>query len=498
MKGKLSLLLSALLLISLLVSCASESKGDNTVVTTTAAQVTEETEATTTKIDPGLPDDIRYDGYEFRVLTKGLTNVHWKSFDIAATEINGEPLNDAVYSRNLSISEKYGVTVVDIPGNYNDLQGQARKAIAAGDDMYDMLCFQPTSLIADGYLVNLFEIPYLNLEQPYYDQNCVESFAIGGKLFCVTGDMLTMDNNATWCVQFNKKIVEDFNFGETYGKSMYDLVNDGQWTLDVLYDTIKIVTEDLNGDGVMKELVDRWGMQTEGYNFYSMLVGAGERIAVTDSDGYPVITLDGERIVSALEKIVEIQRDKLHVLDAGMPQGYADVWGEVMDTNFQQGLVLYNMAGLNRVTLFRSMEVDFGILPIPKYDDAQVGYFNPVSLGCANFITIPMTSTDLERTGIIIEALSCESKYTLLPAYYDITLKTKASRDEESSAMLDLIFATTVFDIGAFFNWGNAQGIITGLTDAGTFTSKLASSEKATNAAMEKTMTAIENLESVY
>ena len=495
MKSKLSLILSAVLLISLLVSCAAESAGDNTVVTTTAAETTEEIETTEARIDPGLPGDIKYENYEFRVLTKGLTNVHWKSFDIAAEEISGEPLNDAVYSRNLSLTEKYGVTVVDIPGNYADLPGQARKAIAAGDDMYDMLCFQPTSLIADGYLVDLYEIPYLNLEQPYYDQNCVESFAIGGKLFCVTGDMLTMDNNATWCVQFNKKIVEDFNFQGTYGKSMYDLVNDCQWTVDVLYDTIKMVSEDLNGDGVMKELVDRWGMQTEGYNFYSMLVGAGEQIAVTDNTGYPTITLDGERIVGVLEKVVEIQRDKIRVLDAGMPTGYADVWGEVMDVNFQVGLVLYNMAGLNRVTLFRSMEVDFGILPIPKYDEAQNGYFNPVSLGCANYIAIPMTSTDLERTGIIIEALSCESKYTLLPAYYDITLKTKASRDEESSAMLDLIFATTVFDIGAFFNWGNAQGIITGLIDAGTFASKLASAEKAIAAAVEKTMTAIENLE---
>ena len=498
MKRTALILLSVLLFTTLFMSCASESSGDNSAVTTTAAEITEDVVTTEAKIDPGLPDDIRYDGYEFRVLTKGLTNVHWKSFDIAAEEISGEPLNDAVYARNLSLNEKYGVKVIDIPGNYADLQGQARKAIAAGDDMYDMLCFQPTSLIADGYLVDLYDIPYMNLEQPYYDQNCVNSFAIGGKLFCVTGDMLTMDNNATWCVQFNKKIVEDFNFAETYGKSMYGLVDDGQWTLDVLYDTIKIVAQDLNGDGVMKELVDRWGMQTEGYNFYSMLVGAGERIAVTDNDGYPVMTLDGERIVSVLEKVVEIQRDKLTVMDAGMPQGYADVWGEVMDVNFQVGLVLYNMAGLNRVTLFRSMEVDFGILPIPKYDEAQNGYYNPVSLGCANFICIPMTSSNLERTGIIIEALSCESKYTLLPAYYDITLKTKASRDEESSAMLDLIFETTVFDIGAFFNWGNAQGIITGLTDAGTFTSKLASAEKTTVAAMEKTMKAIEELDSAY
>lgn len=498
MKKSAISLLATVLLLSIFVSCASESNTNTPVVTTTATDVTDIVETTEAKIDPGLPDDKFYDGYEFRVLTKGLTNVHWKSYDIAATEVSGEPLNDAVYYRNLAVTEKYGVTIVDVPGNYSDLSGDARKAIAAGDDTYDMLCFQPTSLIADGYLIDLYEVPYINLEQPYYDQNSVKSLTIGGRLFCVTGDMLTMDNNATWCVQFNKKLVDDYNFEETYGKSMYELVNDGEWTLDVLYDTIKIVAGDTNGDGVMKELVDLWGMQTEDYNFYGMLVGSGETIAVTNNESYPVIQLDKERVVNVLEKVVEIQLDKTRVLNASMPTGYTDVWGEVMDKNFQEGLVLYNMAGLNRVTLFRAMEVDFGILPIPKFDENQENYYNPVSLGCANFIAIPMTAYDLERTGIIIEALSCESKYTVLPAYYDITLKTKASRDEESSAMLDLIFATTVFDIGSFFNWGSVQGVITGLTDAGTFTSKLASSEKAVDAAIVKTMEAVEKLDSYY
>lgn len=492
-RGIVSILL-IIFLVSIISACASESSNENKTPTTTSG-TPEEIETTEARIDPKLPDDKYYDGYEFRVLTKGMTNIHWKSLEIAAEEENGEPLNDAVYFRNLTISEKYGVTVVDVPGNYNDLQGDARRAIAAGDDIYDMLAFQPTDLIADGYLVDLYQVPYMNLEQPYYDQNCVESFTIMGKLFTVTGDLLIMDNNATWCIQFNKKTVEDYNIEAPYGKSLYAMVDDGQWTLDVLYETIKAATLDVDGDGVMKELVDHWGMQTETYNHYSMLVSSGERIAVVDNNGYPVLQLNKERVITVLEKVVEIQTDQLHVIDETMPKGYTDVWGEVLDRNFEEGLVLYNMAGLNRVTLFRTMEVDFGILPLPKFDDNQDRYYNPISLSSANHISIPMTATDLERTGIIIEALSCESKYTLQPAYYDITLKTKASRDEESSAMLDLIFATTVYDIGPFFNWGGVQGIITGLKDVGTFTSKLAANEQAINTQIEKTIEAIAKLD---
>jgi len=43
---------------------------------------------------------------------------------------------------------------------------------------------------------------------------------------------------------------------------------------------------------------------------------------------------------------------------------------------------------------------------------------------------------------------------TLTPAYYDITLKGKSSRDEESSEMLDLLFNTRCYDFGWYFEIG--------------------------------------------
>lgn len=480
-----------LMVLFILLSCADENvSGDDAIPEITTDIDVSEVDISE-RIEHGLPDDIRYDDYQFRVLTKGITNVHWKSLDIAADEINGEPLNDAVYNRNLAVQEKYGVTVVDIHGNYNDLAGDARKTIAAGEDAYDMLCFQAASLITDGYLVNLYEIPYMNLEQPYYDQNIIESFTIMGKLFSVTGDMLTMDNDATWCVQFNKKIAEDLSLSRVYGKSMYEIVESGDWTMDVLYETSKLAVKDIDGDGVMKELVDVWGYQTQNQNTYMMFAGAGEVLARVDSDGYPSYALSSERVFSVLEKVIGFQIDSDIGLNADSVIGYADVWGEVMDTNFQQSLALYNIAGLNRVTLFRAMEVDFGILPMPKYDENQDNYYSSVVIGCANYITVPKTASDLERTGIIIEALSHESRYTLLPAYYDNTLKTKASRDEESGAMLDLIFATTVFDIGEFFNWGGIHGTVSNLKDSGKISSTLAAVYATVETKIEETINAI-------
>ena len=55
---------------------------------------------------------------------------------------------------------------------------------------------------------------------------------------------------------------------------------------------------------------------------------------------------------------------------------------------------------------------------------------------------------------IVAEALACESKYTVTGAYYDVNLKTKAARDEQSAAMLDIILDTRVYDLGWYYQFG--------------------------------------------
>ena len=44
--------------------------------------------------------------------------------------------------------------------------------------------------------------------------------------------------------------------------------------------------------------------------------------------------------------------------------------------------------------------------------------------------------------------LNAESYKTVIPAYYEVALKGKYSRDAESAEMLDLIFESRVIDIG--------------------------------------------------
>ena len=57
-----------------------------------------------------------------------------------------------------------------------------------------------------------------------------------------------------------------------------------------------------------------------------------------------------------------------------------------------------------------------------------------------------------------MEALCAESYRKVTPAYYEIALKLKYSRDEETSQMLDIIKAGLKFDFGTV-NTANLEGV---------------------------------------
>ena len=97
-----------------------------------------------------------------------------------------------------------------------------------------------------------------------------------------------------------------------------------------------------------------------------------------------------------------------------------------------------------------------------------------------------MTNQTPDDTALILEALSYESQDTLTPAYYDICLTGKSTRDEESKDMLDIIFDSYIVDndevlsIGASSYFGNA------LRGIGGIASTVATFESAVDAKVEQ------------
>jgi len=485
-------ILSMLLL--LLLSCnADRPGGTDTADTPKNSDVEDSSEENPAEnITHNIPD-MDFGGYNFRVVARDGIGVYWVTVDQYAEAENGDPVNDAVYRRNRILETKFNIGIGEIRKTDADFMPFVQKSIQAGADDFDVfytIMQNAGMLVPKGMLVNLYGISYFDFDKPWWDQSLNNSMTVAGKLYAAAGAITTTTNDATWTVLFNKDLLKDYSFDDHY-----QLVADGKWTLDTLYEFSKRATKDLDGDGIITP-EDQMGTIGQHECAYCLFAASGQKIIEKNSDDLPVLSLNSARTVSVLAKVVEFMTDKNAHISADDYYGkYKDVWTEITSNRFSANGSLYEITNFDMVKTLRNMEANFGILPLPKFDEAQPQYYSTMQYNNATVMCIPVSAADLERTGAILEAWAGESVNTLTKAYYDITLKGKYSRDEESEEMLDLIFSTRVMDQGMFFNWSGIQGFFESFVTSKKvdFVSQYEKMEPKWVAAIEKTIQAIQD-----
>lgn len=488
----LILLLALLLACPAVISCGDKSDADKSAKDNPPGgddsvrneESNDNTEAAA--IGPNLPD-IKFDGYNFRVINTKPDAVTWLLTQITSTEETGDVFNDAVYRRNRVIEDRYGIEIIEIEANDPaDAKGKAQKSAKSGSDDYDLVFSyigDSLTMAQSGLLVEVNSIPYLDLTKPWWDKDVINDLSFSHKLYGVAGDFCFAHYSAVMPMFFNKKLLFDFGLEDPY-----QLVRDGKWTLDKFASMAKDTSIDINGDSKWDQN-DQYGFLSLNFLVYpSFILSAGEKFIDKDADDVPYFAAGSPKFVEVYEKIISI-------LNAGDNLFFdADAAGNhrYQDTMFPGNQVLFWHELMNWSKILRDMESDFGILPTPKYDEAQTDYYSRVF--SATMMAVPVTVGDIEREGVILEALCAESYKTVKPVYYDTMLKTKISRDEESGEMLDIIFANRIYDMGYLYWESNVYTPYTAMAKAGK--SEVASyveknSTKA-QAAIQKTIDALD------
>ncbi|MBO5274230.1 MAG: hypothetical protein J6I45_06420 [Clostridia bacterium] len=493
MKRKLALLLAALMLASSFASCASDSGSDvkdsgNQAAATTAAETAGETKPVI-QINPNLPAE-DYEGYNFVFLSRWLNHLDWTPVwdphDLDAEAENGEPVNDAVYKRNQMVEEKYNVVISEnrLEHISQEWQKAFKQEIASGDNSFDVALPSigegSSNYAVAGNFVDLFTIDNLDLTQPWWDQNAVEDMTIRHKLFMVEGDLLTNYKDATAAMVFNKQLYADNGF-----EDIYALVENGNWTFDKLYEMMKGFGRDVDGDSDMDEN-DQYGLVCQVDSMPSLLNAAGETYALKDEDDMPYITINTESAVMKMEKIFDIMYSP-DARNSHKIESTGNIYA-IAEQAFKENRTLFMWIRMAVAGTLRDMEVDFGIIPVPKYDEKQENHYSTVNVNTGYGLCVPVTSKDLPRTGMILEALCSASYNNLTTAYYETNLQGKIVRDDESLAMLEIIFSNTLYDIGQVYNFGTMDSMFMNLsrTDNRNFTSTYAKNEKMILKAIEK------------
>jgi len=177
-----------------------------------------------------------------------------------------------------------------------------------------------------------------------------------------------------------------------------------------------------------------------------------------------------------------------------------DAWLETVsytnsDNMFSEGRALFSNNDFLYSTEIRDVDMEYGIVPLPKYDEEQKEYYTVMSFPYTLY-GVPVDARDPDMSSAVLECLASESHRTVVPALFETGLKVKYAQDDEAAQMFDLIRASVVFDFGRVFN-ESMNGMTYALFRSAVSEGKdnwmfiYASSEKALNTALEKVVTSL-------
>lgn len=448
MKRYICVILSALFVLSAVfaVGCAEQKPADDTTGKDTTASAVTEPEETVVKDD--LPER-KFGGKVFRVLIQEGGSDDFYTED---HEIN-ESVHDAVFTRNNNVKERFGIDFDIIVDDYTSVNNRIKNSVKSGSDEYD-LCFvhmvSGASLAQDNDVLPFEKLPYVDLSKPWWDKAIKNGFSIRNNLMMINGDISPFSFSITSCMYFNKTMFDRLDL-----EYPYQLVRDGLWTLDRLYELTKGVTADKDGDGEIspKSVSDVYGLSSWYLDVpYSFYYAAGGMLVSKDGDDVPFYDPQLERDSGIYSKIYDviIKNNAFYATDMGNYDNVTKL--------FTDGRALFLDSTLNASGSMREMDDEFGIVPVPKYDESQTEYKSFVN-GASSMVCVPSTvrSSNREYVSMIIEGIASESYRVVTPALKETYLKRKVTRDSESADMIDYVVRNRVFDM-AYVNMYDGVG----------------------------------------
>ena len=393
---------------------------------------------------PELPD-VNFGGHEFRILSVADDFAGWILTQLTAEGETGVALNDAIFRRNRRMEDRFGFNLVHIPAvNPAGVLNGLRTSIQEGSDDFDLGMLLPNhalTLAQEGLLTPIDTIPNIDLSKPWWDQDMIRDFSIGNRVFFTSGDFSLNQYSVTIGMFFNTRLHADLGLD-----CPYQLVRDGKWTLENFAAMGRAALRDLNGDGIF-DYNDQWGLVGVGHVYIiGFVVGMGERYVIKDADDIPALNITSQGFINRFLDLFDLLTEPwvFNNQSSDRRRGGSVVPPEEL---FMSNQSLFWSPVMNTAVQLRAMDADFGILPQPKLNEQQEHHIAGTNV--LHVMGIPLTSADLDRTGVILEALNAESRLTVLDVYFNTMLVNQLlTRDEESAAMLDIIFANRVYETG--------------------------------------------------
>jgi len=482
------LLIACAMLVSLLCACNSTTPVDESKDSTSDAQSDESTAEESVdeeakwkdangKYTTGYTkDDLGNYKDTFSILCLGNGDSTYQSCDFTTGEENtvtfyGTIVDEAVEERNRLVEEEYGVKIIGVKDN--NVLTTARGESMSNSGMFDAMVIRASELFTlsgEGKLARLDNLEELQLDAPWWDQNANEAFSMNGELYITTGDITMLNKIETTAILFNKDLAVEYQLGD-----IYDLVDSREWTFDKMIELCKKVPEDSEKQS--------HGLLTAYNDADDWFVGLGGTYTEKNAKDIPILSVKSDKNTNIATKYLEAftERGSAIIMAQECP---APIWTTSF-AEFYEGRVVFRLSGFSATNKMRDYAVDFGIVPIPLYDDLQEDYIAPA--GDGGFVGILNTHENIEWVAKMLSIVACGAKNLVSPAYVEKTLTGRDARDPESEDMLKIIFANLKYDIGRTYNFGSITNVLTTLmsSQSTAYSSSIDSAYDAAQIALE-------------
>lgn len=455
LKKKLSMLIIAAMLLSSLASCGKEG-----AATSSNGSTREPTSSTDTDTDKTVLTDEElsvindrltelkenagagYDGAEINAV--GVDDISFPTED----DLTGNTESDAVYNRNIAVEKDFKVkltkTLVDLPPDIQVVVSQDQSAGTGAINLaYCGIVSTGQAIFNNGYAMPVDALTQIDLENPWWQPTLTDYYAIGDKLYFLSGDMMPEYFERPTCIMFSKKILKDYGVDE----DLYALVRDGGWTVDKMFEIASHVP---TGGDVM-----RYGPADGGAGI-SLYFGAGNTVTKFDGEHIPYVEDSlPSGIMDFAVKVSSQTGDTSQAYRFNVEEGHGKL---ELEEIFADDGILFLFDTANGIARMRELNVEnFGILPNPKGTAEQEKYYTYTSTDGSSALFVPRCEGKEDMMGTIIEAMGAYSYMHIRPAFYDKRLKSQSVYDLESKEMLDLIYSTQVYDLYDLYGGGSYE-----------------------------------------
>lgn len=351
----------------------------------------------------------------------------------------------AIYSRNRFVEDRLGVLIEWTPETYGNVRTKVQQLTAAGDYQYDIVYnesyIQSKSVLQNVYKsVNSYS-QYLDFDKPWWYSDVQDDLTLADNSFLFGGALNLTVDDMIWCVAFNTQTIA--NFG---AQSPFDYVYDDEWTWENFYK----LSKDTRVEG-------KYGIASHYQMVDALLFGAGLTFAQRNENDELERTPINDRFVTIYQDMLtkffenngvgDEAENCISVKSSACEMTTRYDWastggaGKIFTTGNSTFFVTVTGAGKRELL---SSNIEYGFVPIPKYNTDQEKYIGwvsrPAAVGGIMSTIDSQPEGTLERVCTVLEWLSAYSHKLVRPAYYDVILLGRVPRQEETKEMLNIIF----------------------------------------------------------